>query len=286
MRTGSPLTRALTKPSTAVAVVPRLLASPDSSSEDLMELSERMRVAGASAIMLRGSALQQVQVLLEEQRRALGNYPGPLPVLFEPADGILPEVHQLSGLAAVVLPHPVPAASPAPVLIVPRCEKVVDYASALEVPEPPPILFATDEATTTDGSGSSERLSASTSIQTMASLPLSRNLAQEARNLRASGCSAAVLDFDVDDWPSDPEMLVRTAMSKRSSVVGSVGIQTAGLAGTFSSDQYWLNKKFKEARALGDKREKQYGSRETRDGFAGGGGGNTGGEAGSSIPRA
>ena len=44
---------------------------------------------------------------------------------------------------------------------------------------------------------------------------------------------------------------------------GSLGVSTVGLAGTYTSDQYWLNRKFKEARERGRQRELKYGSRHT-----------------------
>ena len=101
------LLRALDKPASAVAIVPRLLASSCTDVELFEELSERCRKAGAAALIVQGSALSQVQLVLKEQRRAVGNYPGPLPVMFEPLDSPFPvdSLESLDGLAGVLLPH-------------------------------------------------------------------------------------------------------------------------------------------------------------------------------------
>ena len=80
------LARALSRPASAVAVVPRVFSTSSSSDESLLELSERLRDAGAAAIVLHGSSLEAVRLVLEEQRRAAGNFPGPLPVVYEPLE--------------------------------------------------------------------------------------------------------------------------------------------------------------------------------------------------------
>ena len=147
---------ALDRPRSAVAVVPRILLDSDvTPSEDaLMELSERTRAAGAAALIVRGSALDGVKLLLEEQRRAAGNYPGPLPIVFEPAmaiDAAAVDALHTAGAAGILLPSsepllpPSPPPSAPPLLVVPRCESAVELRSALGSAPPPALLFAAVE---------------------------------------------------------------------------------------------------------------------------------------------
>lgn len=297
--------KALDKPASAIAIVPRLIVSSASDDEALEELSERCRKAGASALVVQGSALSQVKLILDEQQRAVGNYPGPLPVLFEPPDSAFPidSLESLDGLAGMLLPHDEYLAGGGAsednlLLRVPRCT----CSSQVEATQEALLVFADDAAAVgmldaasaasptrddggSTGTGGDSRVSdvgdnGKRSRLVMASLPLGEDMAAQARALRTSGCAAIVLDFDVDDWPGSPESIVRAAASKRSPSMG-FGLKTSALAGTFASDQYWLNKKFKEARERGDKREKQTGSR-----ALGGGGGGGDAEAGSAIPKA
>lgn len=315
----SPLSRALAKPASAVAVVPRLLwSSPTSANDDLLEeLSERLRKAGASALVVQGFALQQVQLMLDEQRRAAGNYPGPLPILFEAVESAPPleALVELDGLAGVILPMDACSDAETQLPIVPRCCSSDEVDNVFAMTQTPPLVFADEMAaasmlddaeaasadsdaasdesegggaggtgTLADGGDSSSARSRSSSkagAPIMSVLPLSSKLAQQARALRSHGCTAVVVDFDIFDWPGSPEAVVGAVLSKKSPSM-SFGMKTSGLAGTFSSEQYWLNKKFKEARALGDKREKQTGSRATHGGVGGGGGSV---EAGSAIPK-
>ena len=298
--------KALDKPASAIAIVPRLIASSSSDVEVLEELSERCRKAGASALVVQASALSQVKLVLDEQRRAAGNYPGPLPVLFEPSDSSLPidSLESLDGLAGMLLPHEEYSAGGASednmLLRVPCCT----CSSQMDATQEVPLVFADDAAAVTmldaasaasaardegvstgaDGRVSNNGDDGKRSQLVMVSLPLGKDMAQQARALRANGCAAVVIDFDVDDWPGSPESIVGAAASKRSPSMG-FGLKTSGLAGTFASDQYWLNKKFKAARELGDKREKLTGSRALDGGGSGGGGGGDA-EAGSAIPKA
>ena len=122
-----PLASALARPPSAIAVVPRILCPSPLDDDALIELSERFRVAGAAALVMRGTALNSVHVVLEEQRRAAGNYPGPLPVVYEPStpmdDTTLDALHS-SGVAGILLPADamvLPPSAP-PLLVVPRCE--------------------------------------------------------------------------------------------------------------------------------------------------------------------
>ena len=58
------------------------------------------------------------------------------------------------------------------------------------------------------------------------------------------------------------EAVLGAVLSKKSPVIGSLGLKVG--FGTFQSDQYWLNKKFKEAKNMASKREKKYGTSEIR----------------------
>lgn len=288
----TPLARALTRPASAVAVVPRILSDACTTSDDLLELSERLRMAGAAALVLHGPALDHVRCVLDEQRRAVGNYPGPVPVLYEaPGDLSLTDAESLHtwGASGVVLPTArLLQASAPPLPVVPRCESAAELEAAVSSSSPPSVAFAATEELMHQGTSEqlSRALSRSSSepVVLVASLGLGAELSARARALRARGCSAVTFDFDADDWPAAPEALVAAVLSKRSAMIGSLGVQNNAY-GTFASDQYWLNRQFKEARARGDKRESQYGSRHTEAARGGGIGGSTGGEAGSAIKK-
>lgn len=274
LRLDGALAKALAKPASAVAVVPRLRIGATSSDEDLVELSERMRAGGASALLLYGDDLRHVQLILDEQRSAVGHYPGPLPILFEPAGDAAASHSDIigCGAAAVVSPLPLiqpvpPSAPPLPpagesgssLLLVPRCCSQAELAEATASSSDWPLVLADDGAAESIESLAAEGGNAAV---IMASLDLGEDMAGRARALRAQGCAAVVVDFDVDDWPAPPEAILGAVLSKKSPVMGSLGLKVG--FGTFQSDQYWLNKKFKEAKNMASKREKKYGTSEIR----------------------
>ena len=262
------LVRVLSRPTSSVAVVPRILIDAPPCTDELTELSERMRTAGATALVLRGPSLEHVRLVLEEQRSASGNYPGPLPVIFEathhdPAD--LDSLKDMGASGVVLQSNDLLSTSPPPLVAIPRCDAAADVRATLTSASPPPLLFATpalvDELGNTNGDVGALCAGQSPPI-VMASLPLGDDMAARARELRALGCRAAVVDFDADEWPGPPEALVGAVLSKRSPMIGSLGVQN-NAAGTFTSEQYWMNRKFKEARERGRQRELKYGSRHT-----------------------
>ena len=289
-----PLASALARPPSAIAVVPRILCPSPLDDDALIELSERFRVAGAAALVMRGTALNSVHVVLEEQRRAAGNYPGPLPVVYEPStpmdDTTLDALHS-SGVAGILLPADamvLPPSAP-PLLVVPRCETSAELDAVLAAPTPAPLVFAAAELVDSDsGALGAVDNGASASPVLMTSLSLGEDMASSARVLRAGGCSAVAVDFDTDEWPAAPETIVGAILSKKSPVIGSLGVQYNAY-GSYTSDQYWMNKKFKQARENGKQREKQFGSRHTdaADGAGVGDSASSGGkrEAGSGIPK-
>lgn len=251
-----PLQRALTRPAHAtVAVVPCVELLWDTPEETLLDLSERLRMAGAAALLLRNPSLRQVQLVLEEQRSASGNFPSPIPVFCEPHGDDYSDAPPTaaSGAAALVLPCGAAAtAAWTEPLVVPRCTTTTDLDAALALPSPPPLLFASDEAVPPLLSAVAEDDSNRAKPLVMASLALGPDCASEARALRAAGCSAVVVDFAADNWPAPPEAVVRAVLSGQSTTFNSLGLKVG--FGDFSSDQYWLNRKFKEARAIQKKR--------------------------------
>lgn len=84
--------------------------------------------------------------------------------------------------------------------------------------------------------------------------PLSLPHASDGASPLVAGCAAVFFDFDVPDWPADPEQLMGALLSKRSQSFGGYGLSIG--YGTFQSDQYWMNKKIKEAKAYSKKMRK------------------------------
>lgn len=247
-------------------------------------------MAGAAALVLRGARLDHIQLIQEEQRRARGNYPGPLPIICEPDAAVdAAVIGELAGagVAAIVLPPEPPTASPSapPLPVVPRCESDAELRTVLTSVAPPPLVFAAvDGMDATDGAAAAPPSSKKAPV-VMASLRVGEDMAARARSVRARGCCAVVVDFDADDWPCAPETLVGAVLSKKSPVISSLGVQNNAY-GTFTSEQFWMNKKFKAAREKGKQRELKYGSSNTDAASGGGGGGGAGGaEAGSKIAK-
>ena len=248
-----PLRRAIARPShAAVGVVPRVQLLPTTVEDTVIELSERLRSAGAAALLLRNPSLRQVQLVLEEQRSAAGNFPSPVPVLCEDLQwGTGAHEAAPDGAAALVLAHD-EAVSGAPSgwpHIVPRCDSAADLEATLALQTPPLLVFASEAAVPSLPSMAATLTGACGNDATlvMASLELGPGCAAEARELRAAGCSAVVVEFAADDWPAPPEAVVRAVLSTHSTTYNSLGLKVG--YGDFSSDQYWLNRKFKEARS-------------------------------------
>jgi len=274
------LRRALTRPAhAAVAVVPRIDLLPGTSEDKLLELSERLRTAGAAALLLRNPSLRQVQLVLEEQRSASGNFPSPMPVLCEPFWSTPLEAPD--GAAAVVLPYSevegaVPLGWP---LVVTRCTSAAELHAMLARPAPPEMVFASEAAVLAlDGAAAGAASAAASAGREaalfIASLALGPGCAAEARELRAMGYAAVAVDFAADDWPLPPEVAVRAVLSTQSRTYNSLGLKVGH--GDFGSDQYWLNKKFKDARAI----QKSRYAREGPPATGGGGGGAAGSQVG------
>ncbi len=268
------LRRALTRPAhAAVAVVPCVDLLPSTSDETLLELSERLRTAGAAALLLRNPSLRQVQLVLEEQRSAAGNFPSPVPIMCEPCGSALLEA--ADGAAALVLPcgeaeGAAPSGWP---LVVPRCATEAELDAALARPESPELVFASDAAVPSLAGAAAAAASASAGREApllMASLTLGPECAVEARELRAAGCAAVAVDFPADDWPAPPEAAVRAVLSTQSRSYNSLGLRVGH--GEFQSDQYWLNRKFKEARDVQKRRYAKEGPPAAGGGGGGGGG--------------
>ena len=102
------LLRALNKPSTTVAVVPWLRTDGSPTlDESLLELSERLREAGAAALVLSGCGTRHVELLIEEQRSASGQYPSSCPIIYAPPPSPAPDFAAIAacGADAVLLPH-------------------------------------------------------------------------------------------------------------------------------------------------------------------------------------
>ena len=274
------LRRALTRPAhAAVAVVPRIGGLPSTSEDSLLELSERLRTAGAAALLLRNPSLRQVQLVLEEQRSASGNFPSPMPVLCEPCWSTPLEAPD--GAAAVVLPYSevegaVPLGWP---LVVTRCTSAAELHAMLARPAPPEMVFASEAAVlaldgAAPGAPSAAASAGREAALFIASLALGPGCAAEARQLRAMGYAAVAVDFAADDWPLPPEVAVRAMLSTQSRTYNSLGLKVG--YGDFGSDQYWLNKKFKDARAI----QKSRHAREGPPANGGGGGGAAGSQVG------
>jgi hypothetical protein len=273
------LRRALTRPAhAAVAVVPRIDLLPGTSEDKLLELSERLRTAGAAALLLRNPSLRQVQLVLEEQRSASGNFPSPMPVLCEPF--LSTPLEAPDGAAAVVLPYSEVegAVSLGWPLVVTRCTSAAELHAMLARPAPPEMVFASEAAVLAlDGAAAGAASAAASAGREaalfIASLALGPGCAAEARELRAMGYAAVAVDFAADDWPLPPELAVRAVLSTQSRTYNSLGLKVGH--GDFGSDQYWLNKKFKDARAIQKSRYAREGPPAT-----GGGGGAAGSQVG------
>ena len=296
------LRTALQKPSSSFAVVPRLISDGDPTFDaDLVDLSQRLRLAGADAILLAGGTIRQVELLLREQRTAAGQYPPPCPVIYEP-----PQSPPLCGLPPSSLAHAlvVPLAewqachTPDGQQCVIQARTGEELRAALSAARnernaesQPSLVYATDEArdallgmkaaewaagahnrgtTRVARPGdSSEPVEAAVPAGgvrnqdgfvaigdalcavgdvVMVSLPLDADAATSARELRAVGCAAVVVDFELTQWPVEPEVLLATLFSKHSRTFGGYGLSVG--FGSFASDQYLINKKIKEAKSL------------------------------------
>ena len=245
-----------------MAVVPRIGGLPSTSEDSLLELSERLRTAGAAALLLRNPSLRQVQLVLEEQRSASGNFPSPMPVLCEPCWSTPLEAPD--GAAAVVLPYSevegaVPLGWP---LVVTRCTSAAELHAMLARPAPPEMVFASEAAVlaldgAAPGAPSAAASAGREAALFIASLALGPGCAAEARQLRAMGYAA-----------------VAVVLSTQSRTYNSLGLKVG--YGDFGSDQYWLNKKFKDARAI----QKSRHAREGPPANGGGGGGAAGSQVG------
>jgi len=291
----APVLRALRKPPGAVAVVVRLSPSAVSSEAELRDVSERLRAAGASAIVLRGEA-SALRVVLDEQRSAASEFPGPCPVLYQPvpAPASSRALHGC-GAQGLVLPYSVLAsdregaagASEAlPLVLTAQTAAELRTAAAAAAAGDGaawPLVLATasawqgliDEAAAppTDGPGAQgsaleaggaaapARVVLASGALVLAVLDLETGDAGvRAREWRAAGCAGVVVDYDPAEWPGGPEPLLRELLSKKSSSFGGLAMhQGVSLGASGISDQFWLNKNMKEAKAIGAKRARETG---------------------------
>lgn len=262
-RAGGALLAALQKPPGTPSVVVRLRTGADPSDaqssfirDSLHEASERLRLAGAAALVLRADEAW-VEAVLQEQRSAAGDYPGPCPLIFEPvapptdaaaasqllqrcgADAL---VVGASTLVKGVLAADVSNADELSPLLVPRAQSQDEWLAAANMPL---CLLAAD---ITNKVLESENVPASSGGGVLLGELSAVCTAEHARALRALGLAGVVLDFDVDEWSTAPGSLVRPILSKRSPSFGTIGLSMANSFGSFESEQYWMNKEIKEVK--------------------------------------
>lgn len=235
------LVRTITQaPKHAVPVILKIDASniPD---DKLINLSYRARNANAVAIHLKASH-HKASLLMSEQKEALGAFPGPCPVILEPLDQLNDAA--LLGADALVTTD-VHHGMTDSVICIKRVETLDQLRAIKNTPEI--LSFSAhvwEQATEEAASFASQSI-------LIADVTIDDNLAANARSMRAAGCDALVLELAEDVGPL--ESLISTMQSKRSTDFGSLGLKMG--YGTFSSEQYWLNKDMKEILARKKKNE-------------------------------
>ena len=238
----SSLLRALKKPASSAAIIVRVLAAGLKDAE-LLELSERLRHGGADAVQLRASD-EQLQLVLDEQRRATADFPGPCPVLFEPAEAFPPDM-AACGAHAVVLPCRLRSSWVCDVPSAPMCAVEVadaeDFRASAQTCE---LVIATGAAVDLALACSSEFAAAIMVHIKMAGV----HTPNQIRAVREAGCAGVVVNFPEGAPPAAALDFVSRLRSKKSATFGSYGLQIG--FSSFMSDQYWLNRKFKEAGAM------------------------------------
>ncbi|KAL1503902.1 hypothetical protein AB1Y20_012364 [Prymnesium parvum] len=234
------LERALTKPHSSIAVVPWLLTdgSPPLDAR-LLDLSARLRAAGASALLL-SADLRHLSLLVDEQSSAAGQFPSACPVIYAPPPSPPPHAPPPRGVAAVLR----------------RGEgegegvvRLLQTAAEVEALCGGGVVVATGEAA---AAARRRRGGGEGGALVVAELQLEEMRGTSVAELREAGCAAVCVRFDVAAWPVEPEELLPMLLSKRSSAFGSYGVNIG--FGTFQSDQYWINKKMKAAKELNQKR--------------------------------
>eukprot|EP00965_Chrysotila_dentata_P014854 491360-Pleurochrysis_carterae.AAC.5 len=247
------LLSALRKPPSAAALAVRLFQQPGARHRpdaELELLSDRLRRAGADALLFCGSQ-HQLEIIIREQQRAASDFPGPCPVLYEPSnvDDTCDAAQSLvdCGAHGVVIPleqkekWELQRTNTLP--LVPSIQHVeAGGACTSRVNYDLVIVSKVD-------SGDDNVAEATGPQILLAAMPVVDGTSSaRVRKLRERGFAGVLVDFDLDDWPADPEVLLRSLRSKRSSTFGTYGLKMG--YGDFMSDQYWLNKTFKEAKAM------------------------------------
>ncbi len=244
----SRLLRSLVAPKQATPVLVRIDATaPHIDDDALRTLSEQVRNADAAALQLRSSR-RQLHIVLDEQRCAAADFPGPCPVIYEPGDHDVDDDADACGADAVLLTRH--AKAPDSVLAIHRLETVTDVLDLKTPPHCVSLSAAAWDALRTDDS---ELLRKATVI---ADLPLGDEPSRRAREMRASGCDCVLID--VTGLEDQIAGLVAAVKSKHSAHFGSLGLKMG--FSTFASDQYWVNKDMKEVLARQKKRDAQNGS--------------------------
>jgi hypothetical protein len=286
--------RALRKPPGTVAVSVRLTPGEAAISDgELRDASQGLRAAGVAVIVLRGDA-RALSIVRKEQKGAASEFPGPCPVLYQPA----PAPEDWRGLSdchaeALVLPSASLAAADErgavdghshELPLVPRVTTAAELRDAAAFPCVLASASAWEEymqgaatsdslrATQEDGS----EASSSAAIESPVSLLRDQVVISEldisaggdaaalAREWRAAGCASVLIDYDPAEWPRGPGALLQRLMSKRSVSFGGLAMQHGVSIGASAiSDQFWLNKNMNEAKRVIQKNQRE----------AGGGGG-------------
>lgn len=276
--------RALRKPPGTVAVSVRLTPSEAAiSDEELLDASQRLRAAGVAVIVLRGDA-RSLSIVQDEQKGAASEFPGPCPVLYQPAPA--PEDwRQLRDCVAqaLVLPCASLAADERGAVygnshalpIVPRVTTAAELQAAAASDAPFPCVLASAsaweefirEAATSDAKiaaqENSPEMSTRVALGTSVVLPSEHVVISEldmsaggdavasAREWCAAGCAGVLIDYDPAEWPRGPEELVQRLLSKKSAAFGGLAMKHGvSLGASGISDQYWLNKNMKEAKRV------------------------------------
>jgi len=223
-----------------------------------------MRNAGAAALVVSGG-LRQLELVIEEQRSALGQYPSSCPIIYEPPRSPAPDWDALAGCGAdaILLPHTEwrerGAEEGCGQLLVPHATSAEELAHALAPAAAPTLVVASGGAGEVarrpkDGgaaaAGDEGGEGAAGGPLWLVELPLGELGDATAASLRAVGCGAVLIDFDVGAWPAEPEALLGRLLSKRSSAFGGASFSRQVGFGTYQSDQYWMNRKIKDAKAL------------------------------------
>ncbi|EOD14282.1 hypothetical protein EMIHUDRAFT_206989 [Emiliania huxleyi CCMP1516] len=246
----TPVLRALRKPPDTVAVMVRLLQRDDAplSDTELREYSEQLRLAGASAIVLKGDA-RALDVLLEEQAGSAGEYPGPCPVLFEAAGSSGVAGCRAQALVARSGTVAAGAAEASSLPLVPLAATAAELQEALATPSPL-ILSSAAAWAELPAPGASDGARADAAAGEAEGSRGEAGSGERARELRGAGCAGVVIDFDPRSSLCGPEGVLRPLLSKRSSAFGSLGLSLGmGMSATVASDSYWITKQMKEAKA-------------------------------------